>query len=681
MAVNRLQQAGDNVRDYDTDSEDYWLVVARDAYETSNTWFEANIRPEAEISMAHFQNKHAPGSKYYSAQYKHRHKGFRPKTRSMVRKKEAAAAVALFSTSDVVSIDAERAKDKASQVSASINQELLQYRLDNTIPWFVTAIGAYQDTLVSGVCISHQTWSYKEFKPEEGPPIVLRDTCTVELRPLENIRFSAAADWTDPIRTTPFLIDVIPMTIDEVKEMADTESPSKVKWVELDDATLMKGLASDDISLSRSRDNGRTNPTDERYVHLGFRTVHVHRNIIHKDGRDWIYYTLGIHERLSDPIPLEEEYPHLKPGERPYVLGISNIEAHKNYPASTTGLSARTQQEANEINNQRRDNVALVLNRRYIVNKNSQIDWSGLQRNVPGGVTEVNDIHNDVRIEAPPDVTASSYQEQDRLNMDFDELTGHFSSSSVGSNRQLNETVGGMNLLSSSADELTEYPLRVFVETWVKPVLKQLIRLEQRHESNKALLMLMGEKLELWQKYGIDDVTDAWIQGSMNVQVNVGFGATNPQQRVEKITMGLNTIIGFAPDMQAKLDGEEVAAEVLGALGYSSTERFFPKDDENQPQGPQQEPMTAFEQAKLDLERQKLELTGQQVEAKLQDSDLQRQHELNISYMKQEEMLYKLADDKQITMEQLKLEREKLATERQNKVDEMKIKLKMGTGI
>jgi hypothetical protein len=91
--------------------------------------------------------------------------------------------------------------------------------------------------------------------------------------------------------------------------------------------------------------------------------------------------------------------------------------------------------------------------------------------------------------------------------------------------------------------------------------------------------------------------------------------------------------------------------------------------------------MTAFEQAKLDLERQKLELTGQQVEAKLQDSDLQRQHELNISYMKQEEMLYKLADDKQITMEQLKLEREKLATERQNKVDEMKIKLKMGTGI
>ena len=34
---------------------------------------------------------------------------------------------------------------------------------------------------------------------------------------------------------------------------------------------------------------------------------------------------------------------------------------------------------------------------------------------------------------------------QDRINLDFDELAGNFSSASVSSNRKMNETVGGMN--------------------------------------------------------------------------------------------------------------------------------------------------------------------------------------------------------------------------------------------
>jgi hypothetical protein len=55
------------------------------------------------------------------------------------------------------------------------------------------------------------------------------------------------------------------------------------------------------------------------------------------------------------------------------------------------------------------------------------------------------------------DVTASSYAEQDRLNVDFDELLGNFSRSSVQTNRKLNETVGGMALISQGANQLTEF--------------------------------------------------------------------------------------------------------------------------------------------------------------------------------------------------------------------------------
>lgn len=695
---NKMYDARDNRRDPSigtTDinggslENDEWLRIANDAYSQSSEYFDSNIRRDLENNIAHFQNKHAPGSKYHKTAYKHRHKGFRPKTRSMVRKKEAAAAVALFSTSDVVHVTAERGKDKSHQVSAMINQELLQYRLSNTIPWFLTAIGAYQDTLVSTVCISHQYWDYEEVEikepvfdengntvvDEQGNDVynskyeVVKDTPAIDLRPTENVLFSIASDWRDPVNTSPFLIDKMPMYIGDVKAMANPSRTSRIPWIKVDDGILLQGATTDNDSVRTAREGKREDSKDQNYTFVDFTTVWVHRNIIKRDGRDWIYYTLGTHARLSEPVPLETEYPHLARGERPYVLGLSNIETHKNYPDSLVKMGEGSQQDANEINNQRRDNVALVLNRRYIVKRSAMIDYGSLQRNVPGGVTETDDPHGDIKVEAPPDVTGSSYQEQDRINMDYDEVTGHFSSSSVGSNRQLNETVGGMNLLNATADALTEYPLRIFVTTWVEPVLKQLIKLEQRHESNRGLLSLLGEKMKLYQKFGLNNITDAWIQGTMNLEVNVGFGATNPQQRIEKISMGLTTIANFAPQLMAKLDAEEFASEVMGALGFNGTERFFPEDKEvPPPAGPPPEPMTELDQAKLDQDY----VVHQET---MQDKELDRQFNLEMEYLKQEQIYMKMADDKQITMEQLKVQLQKVATDRQNKVDEMKIKL------
>ncbi len=707
--TDKMMTAGQNERDPDNATKapdesdviglDPWLSLANDAYHEANSWFDANIRRDMETNIAHFQNKHAPGSKYYKDSYKHRHKGFRPKTRAMVRKKEAAAAVALFSTSDVLHVKPERGKDVSHQVSAEINQEILQYRLDNTIPWFQTAMGAYQDTLVGTVCISHQYWDYEEVSKSEpefdddgmevydengdqsmtSDTIVVKDTPAIDLRPVENVLFSPAADWRDPVNTSPYLIDRMPMFISDVKAMAKPSRTSKIPWFELDDKTLLKGATDETDAVRKAREGNREDSTDLTFTNLDYTVVWVHRNIMKKDGRDWIFYTLADHVRLSDPVPLEEEYPHLPAGERPYVLGVSNIETHKNYPDSLVKLGSGSQQEANEVNNQRRDNVALVLNRRYIVRRTAMIDYSSLQRNVPGGVTETDDPNADIKIEAPPDVTASSYQEQDRLNLDYDEVTGHFSSSSVGSNRQLNETVGGMNLLNSSADALTEYPLKIFVETWVKPVLKQLIKLEQRHETNRALLALMGEKLKLWQRFnvegGLDEnnmITDAWIQGSMNIEVNVGLGATNPQQRIEKLAMGLNTLLQFVPEMQGRLDGEEVGAEIFGALGYNGIERFFPEDKE----APQPQPDPG-----LELEKMKMDHEYIMHQEKMADGQASRQANLELAYLKQEEMLMKLANEKQISMEKLDTERQRLAVDRQNKVDEMKIKLRQGSGI
>lgn len=702
--------------------DDEWLLIARDAYTEAESYYNANVRSTHERNLAHFQNRHAPGSKYYTEGYKYRHKGFRPKTRSMGRRQESALLKAMFSTSDFVKVQAARSSDPSHRISAEINQHLLQYRLENTVPWFLTALGAYQETLTLGICISHQFWDYEEegqgsetqspdippqddqqeLLPEggesenpflklaglpedetESQAELIKDTPSIELRPVENVYFSVAADWRDPANTSPFIIDKIPMFIDDVKAMANPSPGSpRQPWYSLTDAQLLAGLADTYDPVRRQREQNREDSKDQRHLYRGFDTVWVHRNIIRKNGRDWLYYTLGVHYRLSDPVPLRQEYPWLRPGERPYIIGFSNVEAHKNYPESLVGLGARTQQDANQLNNTRFDNVELSLNRRYIVKRAAMIDYSGLQRNVPGGVTETDDPNNDIRLEAPPDITASSYQEQDRINADYDELLGMFSGSSVSNNRQMNETVGGMKLLAGDADSLTEYPLMVFMITWVLPVLKQVVRLEQAHESDPALLNLIGEKIKFWQRYKVaagepQRITDKWIQGSMNLQVSAGMGAANPEQRIQRMAAGFGIIFQLAPALAARLDGDEVAKEVLGAMGYQGTERFFPEGGPKVPgmqTPPKEGDVTEQDQAKMDQEF-KRDQAKMELDAERLAFDREK------FYAEQENRLEERLLKKEISKAQFDEKMTRIKTDRQNKVDEMRVKLQEGSGI
>jgi len=664
---------------------DQWLQMARDAYQTSEDYFDASIRAGIERNIAHFAGRHAPGSKYYTDLYKYRARGFRPKTRSVVRRNEAKAAIALFSTAEAVNVEAENDSDPGQIVSAEINQEIISYRLDTTIPWYQIAIGAYQDTLVTGICISHQYWDYEEQEIEEtllderGETIidndtgqaavgirrvVVKDTPKIDLRPIENVGFSPGSDWTDPINTSPYIVDRIPMEIGEVKERMDGNNrKSRIPWYPADDGLLRQGLTEQyDPVRSQREGQDRTDSKDQSHQFTDFDEVWVHRNIIRRRGVDYVYYTLGVYHLLSDPIPLTEEYPHLKPGQRPYVMGVSNIETHKTYPESLAGLSSSLQQEANDVNNQRRDNVQLVLNRRYYARRGAQIDYRSLVRNVPGSVTEMDDVQNDIRSEAPPEVTASSYQEQDRINVDFDELTGSFSTSSVSSNRQLNETVGGMELMSGDANEVTEYQLRTFVSTWVKPVLMQIIQLEQRFETDEAIFRLAGNKIQAWQKYGIDQITDRMLQGSMTVKINVGFGSTNPDQRIKKIVTGVTSVINLVPNMRQQLDGAEVAREIFGAMGYDSADRFFPPVDPQNPPAPMEDPKVSVKKMEIQADQQKMaaqqkfDMEMKRLDQQYQQANQQaeRRMKLAMSRIDWEKMIMTLAKDKDLTIEQIK---------------------------
>ena len=333
-------------------------------------------------------------------------------------------------------------------------------------------------------------------------------------------------------------------------------------------------------STRLTRERGRTDSKEQSQGIRDFAIVWVHQNFIEVDGQDMVFYTLGTTAMLTEPVAIEQVYFH---GRRPFVMGCCILETHKPYPEGVAGITKDTQAEINEIANQRIDNVKFAMNKRYFVKRSKQVDIRSLTRNVPGSVTMLTDI-DDVKVQETNDVTASSYQEQDRLNLDFEDIAGAFSQSSVSSNRKLNETVGGMTMLTTNANQVSSYQLRTFVETWVEPVLSQLVMLEQYYETDTVVLAMAGKRAGLAQKFGTDVVTDELLMQELTTNVNVGIGSTNPQDQINNFMSGMTNLRNILADGLLEkygLDVAEVIKELFGKLGYKDGDRFFNTEDED----------------------------------------------------------------------------------------------------
>ena len=558
------EQGADRIGSNPVQSRD-WMRIAREAFEGSTFYFDSSVRRDIEQDIRQFQSVHPAGSKYLSDAFKARSTFFRPKTRSTIRKGEAKAAEAFFSTNDVISVKAENEDDIEEVISAAVQQELVQYRLTKTVKWFETVIGAYQEAMAVGVVISYQDWEFDRRRGRDGP--------IIELRPTECVRIDPAANWTDPINTSPYVIDQLAMYVKDVRAKAnDPKDP----WAVVPDSELLTAVRgyADSTRLTREGPR-RVDSKDQRTALTDYTIVWVHRNIVEVDGRDWLYYTLGTTVLLSEPRPLEMRYLH---GRRPYVMGVVQLEAHRLYPSGVSRLTRQMQGEINENANQRSDNVKFAMNKRYFVKRGKRVDLRSLIRNVPSSVTLMDDPEADVKVQETQDVTSSAYMEQDRLNLDFDEVSGSFSNSSVQSNRQLNETVGGMNLLTASANVTENYQLRTFVETWALPVLRQVVLLEQFYETDDVILGIAADRAQVYQKLGVNAIVDELLMRELTLDVNIGMNATSPEQQINRLLTGLRSLREVLQDGVLErygLNVSEVIKEIFGKLGYRDGKRFF----------------------------------------------------------------------------------------------------------
>lgn len=664
----------------DPETEEY-LRISRDTYQKSTRYYETYHRAKWEHGISLFRGKHPPGSKYYGDQYKHRSRLFRPKTRANVRKHEAAAAAAYFSSNDVLSVEPTNDDNPESRLTASLAQWLVNMRLRRTIPWFMTLMGAYQNTMTQGAVASKVYWDYKEVRTPTTETItdeitgattqidthttnVTEDTPRIDLIPLENLRFDPDADWRDPINTSPYVIQLIPMYAGDV-----IDHPT---WrpVSLDEVLTHGMESSYEHSTRRSRRDEA--PGTSTIEGSEFSLVWVREYLVKHRGEHLVWHTLGDELLLSDPTPMEEIYTH----GNPFRVGYSWIEAFNPLPDSMVYVGRDLQAKTNDVDNQRFDNVKLVLNKRYFIRRSAQINTAQLYRSVPGGSVTMNDPMQDIRTDDTRDVTGSAYAEQGRVDVDFDELTGSFSQSTMASNPGLAETVGVPKMMNASADAVTEYQLKVFAETWVEPVLNQLAGCLLKNETDDEVLREAGVN-QRWA-----DIPVHVLENEVRVTVNVGMGATDPMQRIGKFMTALNSVANL-PNVAQRIKEEEVIKEVFGRLGYKDGMRFFNNEEEaRQQQEAMQHPQVIAEQMKAEENEKDRQYRAWELQQRLDSNQKQTMLEISAKYeISMEQLTKRLADAKQARVDNAKVELTKKALDDRSRSKEMALKARMGSGI
>lgn len=568
-----MGEVGDEDQPKGKKGEPNWLKRATDAFKFSTTYIDSNYRRQWDDSIRAFNNQHAGDSKYNSELFRKRSNLFRPKTRAIIRKNEAAAAAAFFSNIDLIDITATNQSDKAELVSAEVTKQLLQYRLSKTIPWFQVCIGAVQDAQVQGAAAAHVHWKFFEKHNEKGDREALEDKPVIDLIPIENIRIDPSADWMDPINSSPYVIHIIPMYWCDVQDKMNSPNPKGQTWKKYRPSQVFgQRYDTTDDSTRQARIQVAQDPTQQKRDVSDYDIVWVHRHIHRWDGEDWEFYTIASDKMLTDPQPLKDTVWH---GVRPYVMGKVNLETHKPMPSSIATLVKPLQEEANDLQNQRMDNVKLVLNKRWIAKRGKNVDLPSLVRNVPGGITLADDPELDIKEISWPDVTQSSYLEQDRVDGDFSDLIGNFNPMQVQAQRSGRESTNTMRMLQGPTNLLTEYMLKTFVETFVQPVLRQVMMLEQHYESDLTLIQLAGDKAQIFKKYDVDQVTDAVLDNELNISVNVGMGATDPGQKMQRFAQWLITFANICKAPPPGIDLKEVWKEGSGLAGYQDGTRFL----------------------------------------------------------------------------------------------------------
>ena len=323
------------------------------------------------------------------------------------------------------------------------------------------------------------------------------------LFPPENVVIHPGADWTNPAQSAAYLILKYPMTVEEIQDKQDAPVNP---WLPVDEATLRSAVNAgkqDMEAIRRARELG-LDRYDETQTGYDFQVVWVYERFIKMNGDDYTFFSVGDQHYLTKPKPTRETYPaHF--GERPVAFGYGSLESHRIFPMSAVESWQPLQVETNDVRNLMLDATKQNVMPISKVRRGRRIDLDQIKRRSSGSSIFVDD-KDDVTWETPPAFPQQAIEQTRELSLEFDDLAGQQNYGSVETNNALGKTLGGLKLAAGAANAVAEFDVRIWIETWATPALAQIVQLEQYYESDAEMLGLCGQRAQLFEKFGIDQI-------------------------------------------------------------------------------------------------------------------------------------------------------------------------------
>ena len=288
------------------------------------------------------------------------------------------------------------------------------------------------------------------------------------------------------------------------------------------------------------------------------------------------------------------------------------------------------------------DNMYLTNNARYAVLA-GQVELDDLLTSKPGGIVRMR-APNAVTPLPTPSIQPYAFQMVQYLDSVREERSG-VSKMTQGLNPDVltsHVTSGAISAATESSMQRIELIARIFAETGIKDLFRNIYSLIQRYEDRKKVFYLRNKFVPV-------DVS-RWKE-KLNCSVNVGIGSGSQQTKIQSMS-SIMTIIqslvqqGGMGTLVSPQNIYNAVTEFIETAGFKNADQFVSNPANMPPKQPKPSIDEKIQAQKSQLEMQKLQLQAKELEIdtqlKAQEVSIKKQEsEINLAIKSQELMLKK----------------------------------------
>lgn len=352
-------------------------------------------------------------------------------------------------------------REESDMANARASEKLIAYQFERMqIP--LKLVTFYKQAILYGTSIGKVFWDYRVGKNRDGEDVVLYDDPVFEVLDLLDFYIDPDASTIDDAR---FCIHRKFLSIDELKNRQESGIYENVDKIG-DTGSFHESMD------SYNEDETADDTLEDRNIEIleyweDDRVVTVaERSVILRDS----------------PNPFDH-------GKKPFVYLVFVPVPFEFYGIGVVEPIEGLQLELNTKRNQRLDNVNMILNRMWLLQRGAMDDLRQL-RSRPGGVIIVNDI-NGLQPLPSPDVTASSYNEEEKIKLDIQNTSG-VSDYIRGAMSSQKQTATEVQIKSEQSSGRFEFNFKLMAEMGIKQIARFVLQLDQQLIDRQRSVRILG---------------------------------------------------------------------------------------------------------------------------------------------------------------------------------------------